>query len=196
MKSTTQKFLWALLAIAVFVGLIWQFYPMPDAGKRLHALPLQGPGFIGQDEPLTEFELNFFKNANVVKRIYRVDHENYFVTVLDGTKDRHLVHDPYYCFTGSGWNIISKKRLSLVNGDAETLIISKGTHEKSAIFWFSNGKSTYASPLEYWWEATLRRLTLGWSGQEPVLVMIQPLDTVTDVDWKKVTGILDPLTAL
>src|ERR1700722_3645836 len=87
MKSITQKVLWVLLAIAIFVGLIWQFYPLPDAEKRLHALPLQGPGFIGQDAPLNEFELKFFNKVNVVKRLYRVDHENYFVTVLDGTKD-------------------------------------------------------------------------------------------------------------
>lgn len=196
MPLKSRKILWAGLAIAIAFGLIWQFYPLPDAKTRLEALPLAGKGYTGMDVPVTDFEENFFKNVNLIKRIYRVGHENYFVTVLDGTHNRHVVHDPYYCFTGSGWDIQSKQKIPLKDGEAEQLIISKNNREKSAIFWFTDGTSDYCSPWKYWWKATLRRLTLGRSGQESLLIMIQPLDTTTDVNWKHITDILSPLVTL
>jgi Protein of unknown function (DUF3485) len=194
--SNTQKILWAGLAIAILLGLIWQLYPLPDAKKRMDTLPLVGKGFVGTDVPETEFEQIFFKGVNVIKRVYRIEHANFFVTVLDGTHNRHVVHDPYYCFTGSGWTIQSKKEIPLKHGDGEELVISKNNREKAAIFWFTDGTIVYRSPFEYWWKSTIRRLTLGRSGQESILIMIQPLDTTKDIDWKKITDILSPLVAL
>lgn len=196
MSLTSHKILWTGLAIAVILGIVWQFYPLPDAKIRMDSLPLSGKGYVGMDVPLTEFEEQFFKNVGILKRIYRVGYENYFVTVLDGTRNRHVVHDPYYCFTGSGWVILKNHEIPLKNGVGEELIISKNNREKAAIFWFTDGHSDYRSPLEYWWKSTLRRLTLGRSGSESLLVIIQPLDTTTEVDWPKITGILSPLMTL
>ena len=124
----------------ILLSLIWQFYPLPDAQKRLDALPLYGKDFVSQDIPLSDFEETFFKNVNIIKRIYRIDSITYFVTVLDGTRNRHIVHDPYYCFTGSGWDIIAKKPFSLEHGDAEEITISKGNRTKGALFWFTEDR--------------------------------------------------------
>lgn len=195
-SSTPQTILWIGLAAAIVLGLIWQLYPLPDAKTRIDTLPLVGQGFIGMDVPENEFEQQFFKGVNVVKRIYRIGYENYFVTVLDGTRNRHVVHDPYYCFTGSGWTILDKKAFPMKDGEAEQLIISKNNREKAAIFWFTDGTTVYHSPFEYWWKSTIRRLTLGRSGQESLLIMIQPMDTTTEVDWKKITTVLNALATL
>jgi hypothetical protein len=192
----SQKFLWIALLVAIVLGLLWQLYPLADAKNRIDALPLTGKGFTGMDVPLSDFEQNFFKGVNIIKRIYRIGHENYFVTVLDGTHNRHAVHDPYYCFTGSGWIIQNKKEISLKHGKGEQLVISKRNREKAALFWFSDGVIEYYSPLEYWWKATLRRLTLGSSSEESVLIMIQPLDTTKDVNWKNITETLKELEVL
>lgn len=194
--NNSQKFLWIFLVVAIGLGLLWQFYPLPDAKKRIEGLPLNGPGFVGQDVPLNDFEESFFKNVNVLKRVYRVNDSNYFLTVLDGTHNRHVVHDPYYCFTGSGWQIDNADKISIQGGTAEQLLISKGAQNKSAIFWFSDGKDNFNSAWKYWMAATLRRLSLGYSGQEPVLVMLQPLDNTTDVDWNKILKTLYPITSM
>lgn len=194
MNKTT--FLGICTFIAILLGLIWQFYPLIDAKNRLNILPLQGPGFAGYDEPLSDFEEQQFKNVNLLKRVYRINNDNYLVTVLDGTHNRHAVHDPYYCFTGSGWDFISKKEIDIGNGTAEEIVLKRGVKTRSAIFWFSDGKTSFASPLEYWWKSTLRRITLGKSGEEPVLVMIQPSDSIPDVDWKKVILNIQPITKL
>lgn len=196
MSAISQKILWIGLALAIVLGLLWQLYPLSDAQNRFDRLPLVGEGFAGEDVPLSDFEKSFFKDVNVLKRVYRIGNQTFFVTALDGTHNRHVVHDPYYCFTGSGWDIVDKKSIPLQNGDAEEVTISRNSRDKVALFWFTNGVVEYRSPLRYWMEATLRRLTLGWSGREPVLILIQPLDTTTDVDWKKVLGTFSPLINL
>lgn len=191
-----SKTLWILLGAAILIGLLWQFFPLPDAQKRMDGLPLAGPGFVGQDVPLNTFEESFFKDVNVLKRVYRVDGSNYFLTVLDGTHNRHVVHDPYYCFTGSGWQIDHATQIPIQNGTAEQLFLSKGAQNKSALFWFADGKTNFNSTWKYWLAATWRRLTFGLSGQEPVLIMLQPLDNTKDVDWPQVLKALYPITSM
>ncbi len=191
-----KKILWTALVLAIFLTALWQFYPLPDATKRFETLPLMGIGYAGRDVPLSDFERTFFQGVNVIKRLYQVDNQLYFVTVLDGTHNRHVVHDPYYCFRGSGWQILSEREIQLRNGQAREVEISKDDQHKSALFWFSDTRQQYDSPLKFWWEATKRRLTLGNSGKEPVLIMIQPLDNQIKIDWPKVLKTLNPLIDL
>lgn len=193
MKKFSQIALWAFLIITILLGFIWQFFPLKDARQRIYALPLNGPGFEGRDLPLSPLEENFFKNVNVLKRLYVVDNQIFFVTALDGTRNRHVVHDPYYCFRGGGWEIVSEKQIPLPRGHGNVVEITKGNEKKTAIYWFSDGKKQFTSPWTYWWEATLRRLTLGHSGPEPLLIMVQPLGDVTEVDWEKVLKTLQPV---
>ena len=192
MNPAMQKCLWAFLAIAIVIGAVWQFFPLANAQDRLNDVPLSGQGFNGQIIPMTEFERGFFKGVNVVKRVYKVGEENFFLTILDGTNNRHVVHDPYYCFEGSGWKITAQKTLDIPGGKADLLSISKEGMDREAIFWFSDGTERYISPLHYWTQATLRRLSLGFSGPEPVLIMIQPLDEKT-VDWNQALKALGPV---
>lgn len=192
MDKTSQKILWIFLGAAIILASIWEFYPLPSAQARLNSLPLAGKTFSGKEIELTPFEQKFFKGISIIKRLYHVDNKYFFVTVLDGTNNRHVVHDPYYCFRGSGWNIDSEKNIKLADGMATIVHISKDNEKREALFWFSNGASQYASPLKYWWQTTLRRLTLGFSGPEPVLIMIQPITQVY-VDWNAVAQDFKPL---
>jgi hypothetical protein len=195
MNRTKQNLLWAALALAIVLGIAWQFYPLADAKERILALPLNGEGFSGQDVPLSEFEKTFFTKVNVLKRVYKIGERYFFVTALDGTRNRHVVHDPYYCFKGSGWEILSDKSFPIPGGTASLLEITKGEDKRQALFWFSDGTSHYTSPLHYWWEATVRRITLGYSGPEPILILIQPLEG-GPVDWNNVVKIFHPLFKL
>lgn len=185
MFNRWQKILWVCLGVAIILGLIWQLYPVPDAETRINALPLYGPDFKGQIVPLSSTEKEFFKGVNVLKRIYTVGKYTLFITVLDGTHNRHVVHDPYYCFEGSGWSIINERPFKIPGGQGNLVNITKDGQVKEALYWFSNESEHYTSPLKYWWQATLRRLTLGWSGPEPVLIMIQPLDDRENIPWEK-----------
>ena len=177
MKNKSQFALWVFLSFAVILALVWQFYPLQDASKRMNALPLYGPAFLGKKLQLTTFEKDYFKNVNIVKRLYDVEGINYFVTVLDGTKDRHAIHDPYYCFKGGGFEVVGAKEIAIPNGNGMLVQLKKDGRQVEALYWFSNGETHYSSALQYWLQATLRRLTFGLSGEEPVLITIQPVDS-------------------
>lgn len=192
MDNVRQKFLWIFLICVVALGSLWQFYPLPSAQGRLNKLPLIGPQFEGKEIALTADEEKFFPNVNIIKRIYKLHDDYFFVTVLDGSNNRHVVHDPYYCFRGAGWSINAEHPFPVRNGMASLIDISKGDDHREALYWFSDGTSAYISPMRYWWQTTLRRVTLGHSGVEPILIMIQPM-TKEHVDWNSVINALNPL---
>lgn len=179
-----RKWLWTALGLFVILGLVWQFFPLSDASLRLQNLPYLGKGYIGRSLPLTDQEIQTFYNVGLLKRLYEVGKQKLFITVLDGTHNRHVVHDPFYCFRGSGWEEMSRENVTLPGGGDATLLQLKHNNErKEAIYWFSDGVQHYASPTRYWLQATLRRLTLGRSGAEPVLIVVQPLDE-SKLDWQ------------
>lgn len=184
MSKKTQNLLWLGLIFSIALALLWQFYPLPDARQKMDSLPLSGKHFIGKNEALNPFETSFFKGVNIIKRNYSINGQSYFITILDGTHNRHLVHDPYYCFKGMGWDVLNEKSIPILHGYANLITIAKDKKKKDAMYWFTNGTSTYTSPLKYWWQTTLRRLTLGYSGPEPVLIMIQPI-TGSSIDGKE-----------
>ena len=193
----SQKALWIALFFTIVLGSVWQFYPLSNADTRLEHIAYIGPGFTSQDIPLNETEKKMFKNVGVVKRLYMINGQLFFLTVLDGTNNRHIVHDPAYCFRGGGWEIQKSEQFPLQNGAANLVEIKKGSEIKSALYWFSDGKNSFTSPWKYWWDATLRRISLGYSGDEPILIMIQPLiPGDKKIDWKQIMTTLQPLQSL
>lgn len=175
MNTLSVKLLWTGLIVALCAGLLWQFYPLSDASLRLKNLPLRGIWFTGEEIPLSEFENTYFKDVGVVKRVYKIGGRPYFITILDGTRNRHMVHDPYYCLKGSGWTALYDKNIPVIGGHASLVDLEKNGNTKEALYWFSDGTINYTSPFHYWWDTTLRRVSLGTSGPEPILIMIQPL---------------------
>lgn len=174
----------SFLSLVIVIGIIWQFFPLTNAQARLDKIPLSGPDFSGENIPVTPQELEYLPHVNIIKRLYTVGDEKYFIYVLDGTANRHAVHDPTYCFAGGGWTVINTQDIPFQNGSASIYTLQKGDQTRRVLLWFTNGKTVFASPWRYWWETTLRRLTLGSYGQEPVLVVVQPL-TPGEKNWKE-----------
>lgn len=154
---------------------LWQYYPLDPATDRLDKLPLNGLGFQGQNIQLDATETEVFAKAKVMKRIYRVGGTSILLTVIDGTKNRHAIHDPSYCIKGSGWSVISRSPFLEQGLAAELLTVRKQAEETTILYWYATAGRRHASPFKYWMETSLRRLSLGASGPEPVLVHLQPL---------------------
>jgi Protein of unknown function (DUF3485) len=165
--------LWATAAVAILGSVLWDLYPLPPATKRLDDIPKRGPGFFSRKVPLTPAERAVLGPVGIVHREYRWHDHDFYLSVIDGTRNRHAVHDPSYCFRGAGWNILSRKEIHLPGGKATWFRITRSGREAEAVFWFSDGLVRYPSVFTYWWETALRRLTLGHSGPEPVLVVLQ-----------------------
>lgn len=187
-----NRALWILFFLAIALGLIWEFYPLPNGAKAMERLPLTGDDFYGKDIPITPFEEANLPNVGILKRLYRVGSNNFFITVLDGTHNRHAVHDPRYCFRGEGWEIVDEKPFKTPYGEANLFTLKKNGIERQALAWFTVGNTHFSSPMEYWIRTSLRRLTLGLSGPEPLSVMIQPTDTPKP-DWNVLIEKFKPL---
>ena len=183
---------WVALGLVVLLGIAWEFFPLPDASDRLQRLPLQGAGFKGQELPVSDTEKAVFKDNRIVKRIYQVSRQRFFLSIVDGTHHRSAVHDPTLCFQGDGWSIAGRREISLVGGTGQVLTLARGEERQEILLWFSNGKRRYSSLVRYWLDTTLRRLTLGRSGPEPVRVIVQPLDS-HPLDWNKLLRDFYPL---
>jgi len=166
---------WISILLAIVCTLFWEYYPLEDAVKRLNKLPTQGANYLGRDIALSDNERAIFKDVHIIKRQYIVNNEPYAISIIDGTHNRGLVHDPTYCFYGSGWKIIEKKYIKVPKGEAVVYTMVRGFMRKQALLVFSNGRSQYTSMSRYWRETVLRRLTLGYSHEEPVRIIVQTL---------------------
>ncbi|HEX4343713.1 MAG TPA: hypothetical protein VH255_09995 [Verrucomicrobiae bacterium] len=184
MNNRSGKLLWIGLGIAIVLGLVWQFYPLADAQDRVTHLPREGYNIIGEDLPISQDMKDFFGDAYLLRRAYEVNGQRIVVWVIDGTHNRHAVHDPLYCIRGGGWNVESQTPLPITGGTADVIRQTKDGRATESLVWFSDGKTRHASAPRYWWQTTLRRLTLGISGPEPVLINVSPYST-NSVDWHR-----------
>lgn len=192
MSAANRRTLWAGLAAAVALGGVWQFFPLRDASARLGRMPRLGSDFASRDVPLDPYEAALFNNVGTLKRVYQFGKQRFVFLAVDGSADRHAVHDPVYCFRGAGWQVVSQEELPIEGGVVKRMRLHRGERDTEVVSWFSDGVERHASALAYWRQATLRRLTLGRSGEEPVLVILQPLGACR-LDWP---SILKGFTAL
>ena len=181
----------------VFVfGAFWDRFLAKDLKPRMNQLPKSGLGYIGLDLPMVPSEDSVYKRAHVLKRGYQYGLYNRFVLiVVDGSQNRHAVHDPLYCFRGAGWDIVINQTIPIEGGEARFLRLLKNGKERETLYWFSDGQTRHVSVGRYWFQTTLRRLTLGFSGQEPVMVILQPFGE-NPFYWQKIITQFGPLTEL
>ena len=175
--NNTAKYLWIFLVAAVGLGLLWQYYPLPDASGRLAPLSVTRNLLVESREmSLTPTEIVNFQGTKVVKRLALAGHDRVILIVVDGTHNRHAIHDPIFCFRGAGWEVESRERMQMESGEGCLLKLRQKQSGAEALYWFTDGKSQFSSPLLYWWKTALRRLSLGYSGPEPVLVILTSTD--------------------
>lgn len=166
-------FLGAGIAGAIGISVLWRFIPLDGAEDRLARMPTKGPGFTSWHSPLKAEERKLLGHGMAARRIYQFGKKRYIVSVVDGTLNRHAVHDPMYCFAGAGYEVITDLPMKVEGGVARCLYISQGGKRSRIVYWFSNGETRHSSILAYWLNTTIRRITFGLSGPEPVLVIVQ-----------------------
>ena len=94
------------------------------------------------------------------------------------------MHDPEYCFRGSGWLSTERHSFAIPGGTACRLELKKDSLASEALFWFSNGPSRHSSPAKVWLQSAARRLSFGLGGPAPVLILISPAIPGTPINWQ------------
>lgn len=189
------KFIWIFLVVAMGLGLTWEFHPLADASARLRGLGFRTANVECTDIALAPAEQINFKGTTVLKRVAMVGKECVVLIVVDGTRNRHAIHDPIFCFRGAGWEVVGQKPLPLSKGQGSLVQLHRGRGWAQAVYWFSDTETQFASPITFWWKTALRRLSLGRSGQEPVLVVLTSTSGAP-VDWPALIRAWPALQAL
>ena len=179
-----SKIIGLLVILLIILAVIWHFNPLQNAQKRLVQLPLEGPAYLGMDVPLIPSEKDNFKNDDLIKRIYRVGQETAFVYVFDLAYNNSLLQNPMSVFNKQGWKVKEQKDISIPGGVANLVKLTNDCQTKEILYWLSNGSKHYVSPLQNWWLSALRHLSLGMTGDAVILIMIQPVETVS-LDWSQ-----------
>ena len=170
--------------------------PLPDAQARLYTLIHSQGNYTRTPLPLAPQEAEVFGQASASKQLYTFDGESAVVLVIDGSRNRHAVHDPRYCFRGAGWQVLTEASKPLPQGgEAVLLTLARNGETAQAIYWWSDCHSRHASALRYWWQSALRRLTAGRSGPEPLLTLIQPTLGQT-LNWDHWLAAFPPIAQL
>ena len=174
------------IAVVATAGLLvmFQFIPLRDAAARIDAFPLRGANFASRELPLEPGEQAIMGEARLVKRLCQTASQRVVVSIIDGTRNRHAVHDPAYCLRGGGWEITTREQLAIPGGQAAKLTLTKAGQRAEALFWFSDGRTRHVSPTTLWLASAARRLTCGKSGPAPVLVLVFPVEGGTP-DWSR-----------
>ena len=181
-----MAFPWLTLDLAplVLLSLAWRWIPAPGSPDRWKLLPRAGLGFVSREVPLTPVETEVYRHTEAVKRLYQAGTDRFVLTAVDGSRDRHAVHEPLYCFRGDGWQVVSAQTLPVPGGCARRLNLTRAGRHTEVVFWFTDGRERHASAGRAWWRHLLSRLTLGSLGGEPALVLLQPASTEAPV-WTR-----------
>ncbi len=184
--------IWWFCGLAAIIALIWPALPLAEGPDRLTGLPLSGPGFQSRRIDLTEADRRFLGGARGVQHLIQLnDGGRIMLTVIDGSGNRHAVHDPTYCLSGGGWKVARLHPVVLHSGEANWMNLTKDDKSMEALWFFDDGEGQFTSALSYLVKTSARRATLGRSGPEPLLVTLRGLPGETP-DWKRVRRILLP----
>ncbi len=182
-KKNMPKLSCALAGLVVLASLAWKLTPLPDARARL-GIVAASQGQRLRVLPLAPWELEYFGKAQATRWLASDNISAMVVTVVDGSGNRGAVHDPGFCFRGAGWSVVDESEMILPHGTAKRVLLRREKEDMEALYWFSDGQHAHGSAVRYWIDATVRRLTLGTSGAEPVLVLVVPAQRVSG-DWSE-----------
>jgi len=195
----TRKSMWLVLALligALLLSLQGAPDSLKDANVRLASLPLNATGFRSTDLPLSAAEEQVYRHIHVLKKLCLWHGEQAQLVCLDGTQDRHAVHDPRLCFRSAHWEVLSENVVPHpAGGEMRRIRLRRDNRELETVYWWSTPTERHASAMRYFMQSSLRRLTQGHSGEEPVLVLLQPVQA-GQLDWNAWLGPLSPLHSL
>jgi|GEM_PF-5180382 len=164
--------LYSISAMFALFLLLWVLIPIQNSQDRIETT-LQTVG--GYRLPNSEGEKQFYKNVLLYKQKVFIQQKPISLIILDATHNRHVVHDPLFCFQGAGWRVTEKKEVQLPHnkGAAKLIYMSRGNEKKEFLYWFSDRKSCFHSFLTHWLKTTWRRLSFGLLSDEPLLIFLE-----------------------
>jgi len=103
----------------------------------------------GRPEPLAQTIDGWSQGENFWSRTYMSSQDQSVVgaLIVSSEGNRHNLHPPEYCFTGSGWSIASTEAITVPFGDNPASPVTRirarrGAKELAGLYWYTDGEIT------------------------------------------------------
>lgn len=137
------KIIFILLLAAVLL-VLWADYNQNRTipGIDLARIPITVDGWKAEEMPKSEDDRKRADAGDLVIRRYAIQENHIYLVVIQERGDRHRVHSPLNCYTGSGWNLLEKSEVHHSRGfRVRRLLVNKGDAYRLVYYWFTNGKT-------------------------------------------------------
>lgn len=145
------QIIFLVLLVAVFL-VFWIDY---NQSREISGINLsQIPDTIGQWEGTElskgEEDQKRADAGDLILRKYTFTENYLYLVAIQERGDRHRVHSPLNCYTGSGWNLLEKREMTLTSGErVRRLLVNKEGTYRLVYYWFTNGSTHSTGFLEH-----------------------------------------------
>jgi EpsI family protein len=145
------RMVFIILLIAILL-VLWMDYNQnkTTSGIDLSRIPNTIDGWESIEMPKNGDDQKRADAGDLVIRKYSIKENNIYLVAIQERGDRHRVHSPLNCYTGSGWNLLEKSEILHSHGfHVRRLLVNKGDTYRLVYYWFTNGKNHSTGFLEH-----------------------------------------------
>ena len=135
-----------LLIAVVFVKWFDQQRKGIEVGFPLTKLALKIDKWEGTNMGVSEKEKGWIEQGDLIVRQYKHNEDIVYMVAIQERGDRHRVHSPVDCYSGSGWVVLKKDivKLNSKGRPVKRIHVKKSDADRIVYYWFTNGTSQCA----------------------------------------------------
>ena len=149
-KNIKKIFILFLIVIAAvyFLDRIRNNIP---AGMKLDKIKMNVGEWKGFNESVSAKSSQWIDKGDLIIRTYFNNKDSIYLVAFQEREDRHKVHSPVDCYTGSGWAILEKGNITIGDKNKDNfktirrMQVEKNNNTRIVYYWFSNGVESCAS---------------------------------------------------
>lgn len=153
MKKNNQlrnlKLIFIILFLAiVFISWFDHRRNKIDVGYPLDKIGLKINKWEGENLPVTEIQRGWVEKGDMIMRNYSNGKDVVYLVAIQERGDRHRVHSPADCYSGSGWVVLKKDSVRLSEDKGERvrrMHVVKEEAPRMVYYWFTNGMEQSSS---------------------------------------------------
>jgi EpsI family protein len=139
-----------LLAAVLLVNLVDYSQNRTVSGINLSRIPNTIEGWEAVEMPKSDDDQKRADAGDLLIRKYALKEHAIYLVAIQERGDRHRVHSPLNCYTGSGWNLLEKSEILHSRGfGVRRLLVNKGDAYRLVYYWFTNGSTHSTGFLEH-----------------------------------------------
>jgi EpsI family protein len=139
-----------LLLVIIFIYWFDQRRKNVEVDLSLDSISINIGGWHGANLTPSGREKNWVEQGDLIIRSYKKNNDTVYLVAIQEKGDRHKVHSPQDCYSGSGWVILRKDSISIGDENDKYKIVrrmhvAKENNQRLVYYWFTNGEERSTS---------------------------------------------------